>query len=299
MVLLISTVVNSASTTYAETRYSNDYSLTAEIVDAGGQRITSANYSADSSIGAVGGLSMATSLPQTIKSGYVGQLCDPTGLAIGASPTNINEGTSRQLTAAQVMDDDTFLALAGSDVGWDVVSGPITSISPVGLAASGSVYQDTVATVCGTHGDMTNSLGLLVVNVTSDDFGLYARDGIDDDWQVFYFGEENQDAAPWQDPDCDGRDNLFESLALTVPTDHSSFFELRATKTPGQSGKVDLIFSPVRTERNYTVLYSLDLSPSGWSELTDRTQSDDGDERTVTDPAAGGTRKFYKVEISR
>ncbi|HPA21218.1 MAG TPA: hypothetical protein PLU30_25975 [Verrucomicrobiae bacterium] len=45
------------------------------------------------------------------------------------------------------------------------------------------------------------------------------------------------------------------------------------------------------------MLYSLDLSPSGWSELAAGPPNDIGDERTVTDPDTSGPRKFYKVLI--
>ena len=84
-----------------------------------------------------------------------------------------------------------------------------------------------------------------------------------------------------------------------MPTDPSSFFDLWARRTPAQPGSVDLVFSPIRSGRTYTVLYSLDLSPSGWEVLTGTTQGDIGEERTVTDPAATGSRKFYRVRIGR
>lgn len=283
----------------AETRSSADYALTTETLDTGGRRVSGTNYSADSSIGAIAGLSTAPTPPETLRSGYVGQLYDQVSLSIAASPTNVNEGTTRQLTGSQILDDGTCIALAGSDIDWGVVSGPITSITPEGLATAGYVYQDTAATVSGHATAFSNSLALAVINVTRDDFGLYAGDGIDDDWQVLYFGEGNANAAPGRDPDRDGRDNLFESLALTVPTDPSSFFDLYARRTPGQPGSVDLIFHPIRTGRTYTVLYSLELSPSGWGTLTGASQSDDGEERTVTDAGTGGAKKFYKVQIAR
>lgn len=280
----------------AQTRTSANYALATETQDAGGQKIASANYSADSGIG---GISTATSPPDTEKSGFIGQLYDPVSLSVSASPTNVNEGTTRQLAAAQTMDDGSSLALPSSGVTWSVVSGPIGSVSAGGLATAGWVYQDTPATVGASAAGFSATLDLLVANVTPDDFGLYAGDSIDDDWQVTYFGEENPEAAPGRDPDRDGRDNFSESLALTVPTDASSHFRLRATPTPGQPGRVDLVFSPVRDGRTYTVLHSLDLSPSGWSELAGGSQSDDGEERTVTDPGAPGPQKFYNVRIDR
>lgn len=50
----------------------------------------------------------------------------------------------------------------------------------------------------------TAGLNLIVRNIAADDFGKYAGDGIDDDWQVLYFGENNADAAPEIDADGSG-----------------------------------------------------------------------------------------------
>lgn len=242
---------------------------------------------------------MVADPPLVAKSGYIGQLYDQSGFVIGASPTNVNEATSRQLVGAQVMDDGTFLLLEPSSVSWGIVSGPINVISPDGLATAGYVYQDTSATVSGSAFSFAANLGLVVANVTSDDFGLYAGDGIDDDWQVFYFGEANPLAAPGNDVDNDGGNNLFEFLALTIPTDASSLFQLRAMPTQGQSSSLDIIFGPIRVGRTYSVQYSLNLRPDSWAVLTDSTQRDDGEERVLTDPGAGGPRKFYRVQIGR
>lgn len=283
----------------AETRTSPSYTVGAESQDAGGQRGASANYTADSSIGGIGGVSAADLPPEVLKSGYVGQLYEPVSLAISASPTNVNEGTSRELTAAQALDDGTVLLLAGAEVTWSVVAGPIASISANGLAVAKHVYQDTPAAVSGAADGLSSSLGLLVANVTFDDFGLYAGDGVDDDWQVFYFGEENPEANPGRDPDRDGRDNLSESIALTIPTDPTSLFQLRAMPTPGQPGNVDLVFGPIRPERTYTVLSSPDLSGVNWRTLSGAPHSDHGDDRTVTDTDISAPRKFYRIEIGR
>lgn len=283
----------------AETRTSADYAIPAEALDSGGARVASANYTSDCGIGAIGGMAAVGAPLLVAKSGYVGQLYDAVGLAIGASPTNVNEAASRQLGAAQVMDDGTLLALPATSISWGIVSGPINGISPGGLATSGNVYQDTPAIVSGGMGGFGTTLGLLVANVTSDDFGIYATDGIDDDWQVYYFGEENPLAGPRNDPDADGRDNLFESLALTIPTDAASYFQLRASRNPGQASGVDLTFGPVRVDRIYTVQYSLDLSPGGWNPLDGGPSNDDGDSRILTDPDATGPRKFYRVLIGR
>ncbi len=136
-----------------------------------------------------------------------------------------------------------------------------------------------------------------MINVTADDYGLYAGDGIDDDWQVLYFGESNPQAGPGMDPDRDGRSNLSESFALTIPTDGTSFFQLRAA--PGQLGTIDLIFGPIRSGRTYTVMQSPDLLPDSWLPLMGTIQSDIGDQRTVTDPDDLQPKRFYRVHIGR
>jgi hypothetical protein len=40
------------------------------------------------------------------------------------------------------------------------------------------------------------------------------------------------------------------------------------------------------------------MQPGSWAPLAGATVSDNGDERTITDPS-GGERKFYRVEVQR
>lgn len=152
-------------------------------------------------------------------------------------------------------------------------------------------------TVTGPLGSSTTNR--LIIATATDAVG----DGIPDWWRALHFGGDgtstNASSASTADPDCDGRDNLCEFLALTVPTDPTSLFQLRVRPAVAQPGKVDLQFSPIRLGRTYTVLYSLDLSPSGWSALAGEGQIDNGEERTVTDPNASGPKKFYRVQITR
>ena len=81
---------------------------------------------------------------ETAKSGYIGQLYEVAGLVVNATPvTTVNEGGTLQLSAAQLLDDATTLAVSGSSVAWSVASGPLTSISTTGLATASTVYQNT------------------------------------------------------------------------------------------------------------------------------------------------------------
>ena len=132
-----------------------------------------------------------------------------------------------------------------------------------------------------------------------DNFGSYAGDGLADDWQFEYFGLGNPLAAPLLDPDGDGQNNAFEFTAGLIPTDPLSRFTLTIAPVPGQPGQKTVIFDPIVAGRSYTVMTSPDLSLGSWGPLTGASASDDGVERTVTDSAGGGTRKFYQIEITK
>lgn len=272
---------------------SANYSTTPEAASAGG-RSTSANYTIDVSAQSGGA---AASAAFTLRGGFSGSLYDPAALDITSAPLTVNEGGTRQIAAQLLLDDSSLLALSPSSVSWNVVSGPLAGISAGGLATAGNVYQNTAATASGTYRTFPDTLTLNVVNVGTDDFGLYAGDGIADDWQVLYFGINSANAAPLLDPDNDGWVNLFEYNAGLIPTDPLSVFNLHMEPVPGQPGQRNIIFSPRLTGRTYTVVSSTTMQPQSWAPLPGATVSDNGDERTVTDPNAGGARKYYRVDV--
>lgn len=276
---------------------SASYNVLADTTDAGGKRVTSASYTNDGSAGAVAVVSTVASPAETLKSGFIAQLADVTALQLAASPLTINENGTRQLSASQLLDDATTNNLLASAVSWSVLSGPITSISTSGLATAGVVAQDTSATVQGGFGGLTGSLNLTVLDTIKDNFGSYAGDGIGDDWQVQYFGTNNPNAGPNAITDGSGLTNLFKYTAGLVPNDATSKFSYRIEDVPGFPLQKRVIFSPRLASRNYSILTSTTLTSGGWSILTGGVTSDNGDERTVTDPNAGGEVKFYQVQI--
>ncbi len=274
---------------------SANYSITPQAVSAGG-RSTSANYTIDVSAEPGGA---ATSAAVALRSGFSGSLYDPAALAITAAPLTVNEGGTRQLGARLLLDDSSLQALSPSSVSWRVLSGPLTGISAAGLATGGNVYQNTDAAASGTYRTFTDTLTLNVVNVGTDDFGLYAGDGLADDWQVLYFGINSTNAAPLLDPDNDGWSNLFEYNAGLIPSDPLSGFSVHMEPVPGQPAQRRITFSPRLAGRTYTVLGSTTMEPASWAPVPGATVSDNGDERTVTDLNAGGERKFYRVEVKK
>jgi hypothetical protein len=286
-------------------RTSASYSISAESTDTGGLRAQSTSYSINgSAVGEQGAAnsSVATSAAYTGKPGYVGELYDITGLSVTSSlSTSLNENTSRQLSAAPLADDSTTTAaLSSSAVTWSVVSGPISSISTSGLATAATVYQDTPASVSGSAQGLTGQLGLTVLNVNTDDFGAYANDGIDDAWQVQYFGPPpNSLAAPGADADHTGQTNLFKFIAGLNPLDGSRF-TFSILPVAGQPSQKQLVFQPLVIGRTYSPQFANTLAtPVTWQPLTNTSQIDNGSTRTVTDLNALPAPKFYNVQISK
>lgn len=287
-----------ASAALAGSRSSTGYSVPTDSADAGGRRATSASYKHDGSIGGIAGVGTVAAPAEIAKHGYIGQLYEVANLALSANPTNVNEGSTRQLAARAIMDDTTTLNLSVAGVAWSPVSGPILSISAGGLATAANVYENTPATVQGVWRGKTATLGLRVINVGNDDFGTYAGDGIDDAWQVQYFGVGNPNAGPNGDPDGDGQTTAYEYTVGSIPTDGSSYFRFRIEAVPGQPTRKNLVFSPRVAGRTYTPQYSVDLNVPGWDDLGGFSVLDAGPQRTVTDLNATETNKFYRVRVT-
>ena len=278
------------------------YRLIAKGIDGGGGRSVSARYTADLSIPTLAGISTGNAPEAIAKYGYPGQLYDTAGFALNSASVTatVNETGTLQLAAWQVLDDSSFLAVDAGAVDWSVVSGPITGISSTGLATAGAVYQSTPATVQGVYSGLAGQLNLTVLDSIPDNFGSYAGDGLDDAWQVQYFGlPPNTQAGPNVDADGTGQTNLFKYVAGLNPLDGSRF-TITIAPVPGQPQQQSVIFSPIVAGRTYTVTAKTNLnSVGGWQPISASTPSDHGSQRTVTDLSATGAAKFYHVEITK
>ena len=263
-----------------------------------GGHSTSANYTQDSAIDLCAS-GVATSAAYANRPGFVGQLYTVTGLAItaGPMPATVGERATTHLAAGATLDDASLLVPAASQIAWSVVSGPVTAIATNGTATADSVYQDTPATLRGTYAGASGTLVLTVRNTTSDDFGPYAGDGLDDNWQVANCGPNTPLAAPTADPDHDGQTNLMEFLAGTNPNLATSVFTVCVNKVAGQPTKMAVVFGPVTTGRTYRVLASTDLKAASWVDISGPLTGTSGN-LTFSDTAATAARKFYRVQIS-
>ena len=115
-----------AASLFAATSTSANYSIAADSIDTGGAHVSSANYAVSGSLGGVDGLSSVSTPSETLKSGFIGQLYQVTGLEI-LPPANGND--AQQLTAAQTLDDGTLLDLTPGNESWSVINGQL----PAGL----------------------------------------------------------------------------------------------------------------------------------------------------------------------
>jgi hypothetical protein len=272
------------------------YSQQAITVDAGGGHGASASYSQQSCIGGISGITEVAAEGALAKAGYLGQIYDVSGIALTSTPASLAESSSAQLGALEALDDGTYLALPADSITWGVDSGPLTGVSPSGLATADVVASDSHAVVSGSYSIFNTTLDLTILDTVPDNFGTYAGDGLGDDWQVQYFGEDNPLAAPTLDPDGDGQLNHFEFVAGLDPTDPSSLFTVQIT---GDSeGSPQVIFDPVVAGRTYTVKYKDTLDALTWDTLLNKTTDNSGPERTITDNSAtSAPARFYIVEI--
>lgn len=267
----------------------------------GGGRVANAGatVTADVSVGdlASGMVSNVSAGGVVTKGNLIGQLTDVTGLTLTSASPSTNEGGSVQFNALQILDDATQSAVPATSVTW-TASGPLTGISAGGLATAAAVFQNTVATVQGVLGSMSATQTLIVVNLNSDNFGTFGNDGIDDDWQVLYFGQPpNANAAPSADPDGDGRNNLMEFLSGFLPTDPASAFQFRIQGYSGP-GVMDFRLNKVIPGRTYSLKESPNLVAPFVTVTVFSSASEEFD-KLVQDTGAPADRNFYMIEISR
>ena len=228
------------------------------------------------------------------KGGFAGQIYSFASLATFAPTTETAENSTLQLAARLVLDDATLLPLGPSSVEWQASVGP-TSIDPEGLLTSGSVYTDQPVIVTARHAGMQSDLFLIVTNVANDDFGIYAQDGIDDFWQVAYFGENNPDAAADRDPFGSGHSNLFKYTAGLDPLDSMSRFTLQTDWNPALR-RMQLTMGPCFATRNYQVVASDDLIT--WQPALLQTLPSNPPRKTVVDLHATRPSRYYRVIIT-
>jgi len=298
---LVAILILLAASAHAGPRSSTDYSIPAEVVDAGGKASASTSYSNQASIGGSIGVPHAAAPDgAAIKAGYIPRISRPVHVQLyGANQQRVDELATIQLGALHVLEDVTWNELPASALTWSVLNGPISGVDANGLATAAAVYQTDAANIQGVYQGRISTLGLSIYETIPDNYGSYSGDGLGDDWQMQYFGPASALAGPGVDADGDGQSNLFEYEAGLIPTNPLSRFLLRIEPVAGQPLQKRLVFSPVLAGRSYTVEHLGSLAAGPWTALTGGIAADSGDERSVIDPAASAARRFYRVKVQK
>lgn len=291
-VLLAGLVPQSAR---ADARSSANYAVTAETINQGGARSDGPSVVVDGGLGGWGGAQTPDAIT-ACKPNFAGQLTELTTLGVSAPATNIDEGASIRLTAVVRYNDGTYADVTATGARWSVGS-PLSFSPSNGLARAGAVYQNASVTVQAGYLGYISSFDLLVSNTNIDDFAQYAGDGIDDGWQVQYFGLSSPNAGPNADPDGDGQNNAYEFAVGTSPTNSASRFELSIATVPGRPTWRNLTFGPTAPNHGYQLQFRPTLN-AGYTPFGRMLATTNGDRVTVTDTNAAAATRFYRVRIN-
>jgi hypothetical protein len=168
-------------------------------------------------------------------------------------------------------------------------SGNGPSSRPV-LAANGrtvvfqSLANDLVAN------DYNDRRDLLVLTLGSADSD---GDGMNDDWEVTYFGNLSHDGNA--DSDGDGASDLAEFRAGTDPTNLNSAFRVLIVSPAGGASR-QLIWSG-NPARNYRAEFKDDLGAATWTPVVGTISWNDS-VASITDTTAGNSaHRFYRAVI--
>lgn len=290
-----------AQSTSSSASYSLLHSPAGDAAGGGFVAGTGTGVTAEISVGdpASGLVSDVTTGGVQAKGNLVGQLYDVAALAVTGASSTVNEAGTVQMGASATLDDGTSLPLEAEAIAWQEAAPFLAGVGPSGLVTAGQVYGDEGGqNVGGSYLGIADPDGfdLTVLNVGLDDFGLYAGDTIDDDWQVFHFGENNPDAAPGEDPDRDTDSNLTEFLAGFDPQDPHSFLDFKVISITGTTAQIWL--NKAIPGRTYRIFESADLV-APYSEILSFSVTAEETGLINDDTSIPVDQNYYRLSISR
>lgn len=139
-------------------------------------------------------------------------------------------------------------------------------------------------------GDFNQARDVFVLRLSTGDSDA---DGMDDDWEVAYFGNLSRDGTG--DADADGATDFAEFRAGTIPNDNTSVLRV-ITMTALSDGTATLFWSSV-PGITYRLEYKDDLTWTIWSEIPGAVFAT-GTTASATDSTPGFcARRFYRVRV--
>ncbi|HXI84031.1 MAG TPA: hypothetical protein VNL17_08080 [Verrucomicrobiae bacterium] len=196
-----------------------------------------------------------------------------------ASVTSSNDADGDPITVAyqwqQSVDSSNF-----SNIAFTV--NPL----PASATIAGNYYRVLLTPNDGVADGQTFTTASVLVPVDAD------GNGINDDWEVQYFGQIGID--PNADPDGDGFSNLQEFAAGTDPTNSSS--ALRITSIVANGPDIVISFTTC-SNKTYDAQYNDDLTTSNWSGVATNIPGTGAIVSTNDPGAASLTNRFYRVRL--
>jgi hypothetical protein len=229
------------------------------------------------------------------RQGFAGQLYAVDGITFYGQDFG-DEVTELQLEPGAILDDGTAITARTLFTYTNTDPPYVQSVSEDGEMVLGAVYDLTPSSAQAAFEGVSGLFTFEIRDVLPDNFGLYASDGIQDWWQVGYFGENNPAGAAGADPDGDTWTNLFEYRAQLLPNDAASRFQ-QSFRIVGDTGEIT--YGPVMPGTQYQTCFTTDFVT--WTPLAGEVPTFSGGLRTDYDPDATteGTRRFYRVDVSR
>jgi Tol biopolymer transport system component len=176
------------------------------------------------------------------------------------------------------------IALSASRAG--ATTGNYLSLNPI-LAADGRtvVFQSFATDLALNDFNAGRELFLARLGVGDSD-----GDGMDDDWEMTYFGDLSHDGSA--DTDGDGLSDLQEFRAGTNPTTNTSVLSCLAVATADNGATVYWSAVP---GRSYRVEYQLGLKGTEWKVLVDALPANTALGSAVDEAGAPSSQRFYRV----
>jgi Periplasmic component of the Tol biopolymer transport system len=143
--------------------------------------------------------------------------------------------------------------------------------------------------------DLNQSSDLLALNLSSPVIADTDGDGMDDGWEIQYFGTLGRDGSG--DFDHDGASDLAEFLTGTDPIDPGSFFHVEVVSL-GTAEHGPILSWPAAFNKNYQVQFKNSLADSTWLDL-DAPFVLIGARAYAVDPNTGASQRFYRVLLSQ
>jgi len=197
---------------------------------------------------------------------------------VTSSVTNI----TRLYVRDRVMNQTLLLTPNADGIGLITGQGAHLSMSRDGRTA---VFQSFAADL--VTGDYNDKRDVFVVRLGSGDSD---GDGMDDDWEVAYFGDLSRDGSG--DLDGDGQTDLQEFRAGTDPTNKDSV--LRAITVTRVGGGTTVFWSAV-AGRSYRIEFKEKLDEPTWTKVSGQVQVTGATGWVDDSTASSASQRFYRV----